>query len=95
MRAYYGYLRENIINLHNLQMLFMLWIKYKFSECLAPLHNMKDPNGRLSGNGSAQARRHVGTVTPNSFLCLSKFYCAQEHLFWTYDKNKNLYPLKM
>jgi len=27
-----------IINLHNLQMLFMFWIKYKFSECLAPLH---------------------------------------------------------
>jgi len=25
-----------IINLHNLQMLFMLWIKSKFSECLTP-----------------------------------------------------------
>jgi len=23
-----------IINLHNLQMVFMLWIKYKLSECL-------------------------------------------------------------
>ena len=25
------------INLHDLQMQFMLWIKYEFSECLAPL----------------------------------------------------------
>jgi len=27
-----------VINLHNRQMLFMLWIKNKFSECLGPLH---------------------------------------------------------
>ena len=40
------------INMHNLQMLF-LWIKYKFSECLAPCTNMKAPNGRLSDDGSA------------------------------------------
>ena len=32
-----------IINLHNLQMLFMLWIKYKFSECLALLHKHEGP----------------------------------------------------
>jgi len=30
-------------NLHNLQMLFMLWSKYKFSECLAPLHKHEGP----------------------------------------------------
>ena len=30
-------------NLHNLQMLFMLWIKNKFSECLAPLHKHEGP----------------------------------------------------
>jgi len=30
-----------IINLHNLQ---MLRTKYKFLECVAPLHNMKAPN---------------------------------------------------
>ena len=39
------------INLHNLQMLFMLWIKNKFSECLATCTNMKVPKGRLSGDG--------------------------------------------
>jgi len=49
-----------IINLHNLQMLFMLWIEYKFSECLAPCTNMKIPDGRLSGDGSTQAHRHRG-----------------------------------
>jgi len=27
-----------IINLRNLQMLYTLWIKYKFSECQALLH---------------------------------------------------------
>jgi len=26
-----------------MQMLFMLWIKYKFSECLSPCANMKPP----------------------------------------------------
>ena len=42
-----------IINLHKLQILFMLWIKNKFSECLTPLHKHESPNGRLSGDGSA------------------------------------------
>jgi len=32
-----------IINFHNLQMLSMLWIKYKFSECLSPLHKYEGP----------------------------------------------------
>jgi len=32
-----------IINLHNLQILLMLWIKNKFSECLAPLHKHEGP----------------------------------------------------
>ena len=32
-----------IINLHSLQMLFMLWIKHKISECLAPLHKHEGP----------------------------------------------------
>ena len=32
-----------IIDLHNLQMLFMLWIKNKISECLAPLHEYEGP----------------------------------------------------
>ena len=32
-----------IINLHNLPMLFMLWIKNKFLECLAPMHKHECP----------------------------------------------------
>ena len=79
-----------IINLHNLQMLFMLWIKNEFSECLTPCTNMKAPNGRLSGDGSAQARRHGGAFGgsyPKSFFVPLKFCCAQKNLFQTYDKN--------
>jgi len=64
-------------------MLFMLWIKNKFSECLVPFTNTKDPNGRLSGEGSAQAHRHGGAfrgsypqiffVSPQILLCSEKF----------------------
>jgi len=32
-----------IINLHNLQMLFMLWIQSKILECLSPLHKHEGP----------------------------------------------------
>jgi len=59
-------------NLHNLQMLFMLRIKNKFSECLTPLRKDEGPHGRLSGDCSAQARRHGGVFGgsyPKSFLC--------------------------
>ena len=86
-----------IFNLHNLQILFMLWIKYKFSECLAPCTNMKAYNGRLSGDCSAQARKHgvhSWTVTTKSFLFHPRFCCLQKTLFWTCDKNKNISSLK-
>jgi len=59
-----------IINLHNLQMLFMLWNKYTFSECLAPLHKHEGALWKTFGDGSVQARRHgghSGAVTPNLF----------------------------
>ena len=67
-----------IINLHILQMLFTLWIKYKFSECLAPLHKHEGRNRRLSGDGSAQACRHGGihpqlSLSPLNFVVLKKF----------------------
>ena len=53
-------------------MLFMLWIKCKFSECLAPCTNMKASNGRLSGDGSVQACRH-GDISED-FVVLRKFF---------------------
>ena len=59
---------------------------------------MNAPNGRLSGDGSAQAPRHGGTFGGSYlqiFLCLPKYCCAQKNLFQTYDKNKNISPLKM
>ena len=79
-----------IINLHNLQILFMLWIKNKSSECLAPLHKPEGPHGRLSGDGSAQARRHGGAFWgsyPWIFFVPPKFCCAHKNLFQTCDKN--------
>ena len=71
-----------ITNLHNLQILYMLQIKYKFSECQAPLHKHEAPNGRLSGEGPSQVRRHgaqvFGGSAPHPFFTLPKFCCAQK-----------------
>jgi len=50
----------HIINLHNLQMLFMLRIRHEFSECLPPLRNHEDPSRRLTEDVSALTRIHVG-----------------------------------
>ena len=64
-----------IINLHNLQMLFMLWIKYKFSECLAPGQTWgppKEPKPTDTGNIRGQL--------PPLFLP-PKFCFAQKILF--------------
>ena len=71
-----------IINLHDLQMLFIFWIKSKFSESLAPYTNMKASNGRLSGDVFSQAPkhgvRHSGAVTPNLFGALPDFLCSEK-----------------
>ena len=81
---------KHLYNLHDLQLLFMLWIKDKFSECPTPLHKYEDPNGRLSGDGFAQARQHgaaFGGSYPQIFFVPPKFCCAQKNLFQIYDKN--------
>jgi len=70
-----------MINLHNLQMLFMLWIQNKFSECLAPLHKHETPNGRLHGDGCAQAADtvgHSGAVTQNLFCAPQILLCSEK-----------------
>jgi len=36
---------------------------------------------------------HSGAVPPQIF-CVPQICCAQKNLFWTYNKNKNLAPLK-
>jgi len=59
---------------------------------------MKAPNGRLSGNGSSQARRRGGAFGgsyPQIFFVPSKLCCAQKNLFQTYDKYQNNPLLKM
>ena len=80
-----------IINLHNLQMLFMLWIKNTFSECLAPLHKHEDPQWKTLLRRSwpgPQTRGAFGGSYPQIF------FVSPQILFQTYDKNKNLSPLK-
>jgi len=76
-------------------MLFMLWIKYKFSEYLAPCTNMKAPNGRLSGDGSAQTRRHGGIweqLPPNLFCPLPNFVMLRKMCFKYMIKTKVFPP---
>ena len=84
-----------IINLHNLQMVSMLWIKYKFSECLAPLYKHEGPNGRISGDGSSQARRHEGhsgRLPPNLLCVLPNFVMLRKICFKHKIKTKIFTP---
>jgi len=72
-----------IVNLHNLQMLFLLWIKYKFSECLAPCRNMKATVEDFLATilpRSADPGGPSRAVAPKSFLRLPIFCCAQKKL---------------
>jgi len=84
-----------MFNLHNLQMLFMLRIKYKFSECLSLLHQQRRP---LMEDFLATAlprpadTGHSGEVIPKSFLCPDNFCCAQKNFFRTYDEKKFFSP---
>ena len=51
---------------------------------------MKAPNGTLSGDGSAQARRHGGEFGGSYhqiFFVPPKFCFVRKNLFQTYDKN--------
>jgi len=79
LRAYYGYayygLRENISNLNNLRMLFMLWIKYKFSECLPPAQTWS-PQWKTFWRRfypGPQTRAALGSSSLKSFLCPPDF----------------------
>jgi len=68
-----------LINLHNLQMLFMLWIKYTFSECLAPLHKHEGPQWKTFLRRfcpGPQTRGHSGTA-------IRKYFCGPQILLWS------------
>ena len=56
-----------VINLHNLQMLFMMYIKYKFSEYLDPWAKMPADTGAL---GTSYPQIYLYTL---NFLVLKKF----------------------
>ena len=54
-------------------------LNINFHNIYPPCTNMKAPNGRLSDNGSAQARRHggrSGAVTPKSFCAATDLFCG-------------------
>ena len=90
-----------ILNLHNLEMLFMLWIEHKFLECLVPLHEHEGPQWKTFWRRfcpGPQARGSFGGSYPQIFFVPPKFCCVQKNLFQTYDKNlppkKFILPLK-
>jgi len=70
------------INLHNLQMLLMLWIKYKFSECLAPLHKPEGPQWKTFWWRFYPASRHRGIPgqLPTNIFMPPNFSCAQKNV---------------
>ena len=79
-----------IINLHNLQILFMLWIKNKFSECLVLMHKHEGPQWKIFWRRfcpAPQTRGAFGGSYPQILFVLPKFCCPEKNLFQTYDKN--------
>jgi len=72
------------INLHNLQMLFMLWIKNKFSECLAPCPNMKTPMKHFLATVLPKPEDtvgHSGAVSHQIFFVPPQILLCSENLF--------------
>ena len=88
-----------IISLHNLKMLFMLWINNKFSECLAPpLHKQEGPQWKTFWRRfcpGPQTRGAFAGSYPQIFSVPPKFCCVEKYFFQTYDKTQNLSPWKM
>jgi len=74
-------------------MLFMLWIKNKFSECLAPLHKHEGP----LGDGSAQARRHGGGGIRDNYqiFCEPQILFCSENFVLNIRWKQKYFPLKM
>ena len=97
--ANYGYLLENIS--HVICTIYKCCscceLKINLQNVYPPCTNMKVPNGRLSGDGSVQARRHgghLGTVTPKSFLCPEILLCSEKFVSKHMIKTKILPPQK-
>jgi len=80
-----------VFNLHNLQVL-CLRIKFKFSECPAPLHKHEAPSGRLSGNVLLRPA-DTGGQCPQIFCALPNFVVLRKICFKHMIKTK-LFPPK-
>jgi len=82
-----------IINLHNLQMLFMLRIKYEFSECLVPLHKHEGPHWKTFWRRfcpGPQTRGEFGGSYPQIFFALPQILLCSEK----FDLNIKSFPYK-
>ena len=80
-----------IINLHNLQMLFMLWIKYRFSECLALSHKYEGPEWKTFWRRFFPRPHTEGdpeAITPKYFLCRTNFVWLRKICFKRMIKTK-------
>jgi len=74
-----------IINMHNLQMLFMLWIKYKLSECLASLHKDEGPQWKTFWRRfcpGPQTRGAFGSSYPPNLFCVHQILLWSEKFVW-------------
>ena len=67
-----------IINLHNLQMLFLLRIKNKLSECLASLHKHKDPQWKTFWRRFCPGPQTRGQLTPHLFCAPQILLCSEK-----------------
>ena len=85
-----------IINLHHMQMLFMLWIKYKLSECLAPAQTWRPPVENSLATilpRPADTVRHSEELTPKSFYASQILLCSEKFVLNIWSKQL-YFPLK-
>jgi len=84
-----------IIDLHNLQMLFMLLIKYIFFECLSPLHKHEGLQWKTFWRRFRPCPQIWGTfvtVTPKYFFCPPNFVVIRNIYFKHMEKTKIFPP---
>jgi len=72
------------INLHNLQMLFMLWIKNEIFRMSGPLHKHEDPQWKTFWQRfcpDQQTRWGIRGQLPSNLFCTPKLCCFHKNMF--------------
>jgi len=86
-----------IINLQNLQMLFMSWIENKYSECQDPLHTQEAPKWKIFWRRFYPGRQTRGGNRgrpPQILFYLPNFAVLRKYCFEHMIKTKIFPPLK-